>query len=217
MPLTTPLLPLTVSASAVSPSSLARFPDSASLRLRDYPDDQFVSGSCSAASSDAPALAPSSSKSNPPAPSARPSTHSRRLTLSRFPLLRNGSRELYRSPSAHFKASSVSPTAPATGAPRTSSSIARGRDSSPTREHSADSHEADLATKEAGHQGQTARPRATKPDKMHQTSSRLLRMTDDERPYTRVSVFYCLQHQPQSVSKQLGAYQCTLGKWSNSS
>jgi hypothetical protein len=28
--------------------------------------------------------------------------------------------------------------------------------------------------------------------KMHQTSSRLLRMTDDDRPFTRVSVSYML-------------------------
>jgi hypothetical protein len=42
---------------------------------------------------------------------------------------------------------------------------------------------------------------------MHQTSSRLLRMTDDERPYTRVSaLFICTSsntHHPRATSQSL--------------
>ncbi|CAO2658754.1 Nn.00g064770.m01.CDS01 [Neocucurbitaria sp. VM-36] len=194
MPLTTPFLPLTVPASAVSSSSFIDIGDREPVRSTHYQQpDPLTLGLYSAASDPLP-LAPTtspSSQANPPAPSSRPSFHARRYTLSRFPLLRKGSRELSRSPSAHAKGSSVPATTPtaspflATGAPRASSSTARGRDSSPAREPAADSHEANTITEEAEQSGHTARPRAGKPDKMHQTSSRLLRMTDDERPYTR--------------------------------
>jgi hypothetical protein len=77
----------------------------------------------------------------------------------------------------------------ATGAPRSSQSLARAPDLSPTRDPAASPHDdGDVIAEEAENtQHPSQRPRAGKPDKMHQTSSRLLRMTDDERPFTRVS------------------------------
>ena len=149
-----------------------------------------LSHSFSAARSDRPP--PSSSSS-----SSRSINHARRYTLSRFPLLRKGSRELARSPSTSSSASK----SPAdslfhpTGAPRPSQSIARGPEFAAAREPAPSTHrDGDVIAQEATTTTrQPLRLKAQKPDKMHQTSSRLLRMTDDERPYTRVStiVYYC--------------------------
>jgi len=121
------------------------------------------------------------SDSLPPPPSSRSATHARRYTLSRFPLLRKGSRELTRTPSVSSISSSASKTHAdslfhLTGAPRSSHSIAR----EPPTSAPQDSHP--VADESREH---------AKPDKMHQTSSRLLRMTDDERPYTKVSTTTC--------------------------
>jgi hypothetical protein len=141
-----------------------------------------------------PLLAPRSAASPSSAPSldqlittaiARPSAHSRRLTLARFPLLRKGSRELTRSPSLKLAPqTAVHSPFLALGAPRASSSIARGPESLPTREPVNDDSETDVIAVE--HTRAADPSRVEKPDKMHQTSSRLLRMTDDERPFTRV-------------------------------
>jgi hypothetical protein len=198
---TTSLLPLTASVSSV-PDSLSP-PTSEPLHPQphghddghdddnnDNDDDDRVRLPTAPASagSDAPASTSSASKSNPPPPSSRAINHARRYTLSRFPLLRKGSRELSRTPSTTKSPSAESPFH-ATGAPRSSQSLARGPDFSPARESAATPHDdGDVIAEEAEHtQHQLERPRASKPDKMHQTSSRLLRMTDDERPYTRVS------------------------------
>jgi hypothetical protein len=187
---TTSLLPLTVSVSSV-PDSLSP-PTSEPLHPR--PHDQHkddrdrLPSAPASAGSDAPASTPSVGKSNPPPPSSRAAiNHARRYTLSRFPLLRKGSRELTRTPST-TKSPAESPFY-ATGAPRSSQSLARGPDLSPTHESAASLHDdGDVIAEEAeSTQLLSARPSAGKPDKMHQTSSRLLRMTDDERPYTRVS------------------------------
>lgn len=205
---TTPFLPLTVQASAVSSSSQPTQQDPEPSTIAEHNHHHYPTLPPSAASGLPPSLTASTGKSNPPAPSSRPSNHSRRYTLSRFPLLRKGSRELSRTPSTHFKINSSSQqgqaTAPtdspflATGAPRASSSIARGRDPSPAREPTTDSHEPDVITEEVEQKGHADRTRAGKPDKMHQTSSRLLRMTDDERPYTRVS--FSVFHTVSTVS-----------------
>jgi hypothetical protein len=174
---TTPILPLTVSVSSppTSPSLITREP------LSKRPDEQhhcdigpFAPPAPPSAVSDAPSSTFPASKSNP---SVRPSSHARRYTsLSRFPLLRKGSRELSRTPSS-AKSPAASPFH-ATGAPRASSSTARASESPPAATH----EDADVITEPP-----KITQRAGKPDKMHQTSSRLLRMTDDERPFTRVS------------------------------
>ncbi|KAF2035478.1 RGS-domain-containing protein [Setomelanomma holmii] len=183
MLLTTPFFPLTVPASTSSASvPVAVFIDGPlHASQHDVSEPIFAP-----APADPPAAVPASTTSVP----ARPQVHSRRLTLSRFPLLRKTSRELGRSPSLHHKGSNNTTPPPshspflATGAPRASSSIVRAEDDSPTRASTVRSHEADISEEtEIG--TQAARLRETKPDKMHQTSSRLLRMTDDERPYTR--------------------------------
>lgn len=189
---TTSLLPLTVSVSSV-PNSLSPPPPSEPLLPR--PDHQHKDDSDrlpsapASAGSDAPASTSPASKSNPPPPpsSRGPINHARRYTLSRFPLLRKGSRELSRTPST-TKSPAESPFY-ATGAPRSSQSLARGPDLSPAREFAASPHEDGdvIAEEEEATRHLSERLRAGKPDKMHQTSSRLLRMTDDERPYTRVS------------------------------
>jgi hypothetical protein len=190
MPLTTPFVPLTVSFSS-APSPSAVFVDSqppsagprhttARNTTREPADDaeqtdQFVSA------------APDPPPSFTAPPAARPSTHSRRLTLSRFPLLRNkSSRELARSPSILKSSTAPPPTHSllATARPRTSTSTLRGRQTSPSRAPSVHGHERDTS-EEADPPTRTA---PANKDKMHQTSSRLLRMTDDERPYTRVCV-----------------------------
>ncbi|KAF1928694.1 RGS-domain-containing protein, partial [Didymella exigua CBS 183.55] len=133
-------------------------------------------------------------------PAARSS--SRRLTFTRFPLLRKGSRELTRATSGHFRGSSISAAAPpsradspffSTGAPKASrTSFARGRteppasDLSSAREPSAPASVRSGSGEEPGNtSGPASLPQAAHAGKMHQTSSRLLRMTDDERPYTR--------------------------------
>jgi len=185
---TTSLLPLTASVSSV-PDSLSP-PTSEPLHPR--PDhhhhhnpDRLPIAPASAGS-DAPSATSSGSKNSPPPPSSRAINHARRYTLSRFPLLRKGSRELSRTPST-TKSPAESPFY-ATGAPRSSQSLARGPDLSPAREPASPHDDGDVIAEEAENTHRLPdRPRAGKPDKMHQTSSRLLRMTDDERPFTRVS------------------------------
>jgi hypothetical protein len=181
---TTPLLPLTVSA-AEEPPSLTL---SANEPLRDEQHKGHKDRPApSSAASDAPASTSSSGKSNPPvASSARSFTHARRYTLSRFPLLRKGSRELSRTPSASSKSPAESPFH-ATGAPRASQTISRGPDISPAREPATPTPEDSNVIAEEAENTPQHLSRAARPDKMHQTSSRLLRMTDDERPFTRVS------------------------------
>lgn len=190
MPLTTPFLPLTVPAYPATPQ-LATFVNGVN------PAPHAESIPPPAPSSLPPTAAPTVlHRTASTAPAARSGVHSRRLTLSRFPLLRSkGSRELARSPSTSLHSKSGTPTPPtspdspflATGAPRSSTSIARACDIA--REPAAeDVHEVDVITEEAENFSRPATPSVpSKPDKMHQTSSRLLRMTDDERPYTRVS------------------------------
>lgn len=150
------------------------------------------------------------------APAAAPHIITRRLTLSRFPLLRKGSRD--HSHHAHYHAhhhahhahhhargkSISTPALPAiadspfltTGAPRASSSFARASvdHHSPSPAPPARlSHDAERLSQELPNTQQPAHlQRAGHPAKMHQTSSRLLRMTDDERPYTRVSGLFFL-------------------------
>jgi hypothetical protein len=185
MPLTTPFLPLTVPASTSAASlPIAVFVDGPPHASQHDQREPFAP-----APADPPAAIPAFTTTVP----ARPQVHSRRLTLSRFPLLRKTSRELRRSPSVNHKGSNTTTTPPsadspflATGAPRASSSIVRGQEASPPRASTTRSHEADIS-EEADFDTQAASPRETKPGKMHQTSSRLLRMTDDERPYTRAS------------------------------
>lgn len=198
MPLTTPFLPLTVSASAVS-ANLSVFGHSEPTTN----DFQKHAGFASPVFSAAPhpsslalahSTASNTARDSSPAP-ARPGSHSRRYTLSRFPLLRKGSRELTRAPSTHLKPTTAAPAAPAespflaTGAPRASSSTARASDVSAPSEP-ADALDAGIA-EEQDPSATADRPHPGRPDKMHQTSSRLLRMTDDERPYTRVSARDC--------------------------
>jgi hypothetical protein len=191
MPLTTPVS-LSVSASTSSSSS-STFPTA--VFVEEQPSstgthkhkqtDQFASTALDPHTTNTPVLTPA-------VVAARPNVHSRRLTLSRFPLLRKGSRELGRTPSTSAKASNTTtpPThtqllAPATLTSRASISTLRGSLSSSTVDgHEAPpSEEVDNSTKAAPAQ------RTARADKMHQTSSRLLRMTDDERPYTRVGHF----------------------------
>ncbi|RAR14706.1 rgs-domain-containing protein [Stemphylium lycopersici] len=184
---TTSFFPLTVSVSS-EPDGLNP-PTSESLQSRPYeqhkvPRDRLSTAPSSEAS-DAVSVTSSTSKNDPPASSSRSLPHARRYTLSRFPLLRKGSRELSRTPSS-TKSPADSPFH-ATGAPRASQSIARGPDISSARESTSSLHNEGYATTEEARNTphSSERPRAGKPDKMHQTSSRLLRMTDDERPYTR--------------------------------
>ncbi|KAF3007768.1 hypothetical protein E8E13_010194 [Curvularia kusanoi] len=194
MPLTTPFLPLTVSAASLSSSASSSSgetpyigPDSDEPQLRF--DLEAVSEAVATTT---------------PAPATR--TNSRRLTFNRFPLLRKGSRELTRATAAHFRGSSISAAAPpsradspflATGAPRASrTSISRGRPEHPTLDLSTPRDPSISASLRSGSIGGeelgTLHDRdsaslhvAAQSAKMHQTSSRLLRMTDDERPYTR--------------------------------
>jgi hypothetical protein len=139
-------------------------------------------------------LASSAPRNDRPASQSRPN-HARRYTLSRFPLLRKGSRELARTHSTSSKSPADS-LFHSTRPSRPSHSIARGPDPPAARElASSANHDGDVIAQEARSTPQTTR--ADRPDKMHQTSSRLLRMTDDERPYTRVStrnllLFSCL-------------------------
>ena len=214
MPLTTPFLPLTVSAASLSSSDSSHTgehpqpgPDSDEPQLRFDLEALSAVSEASATSKPAPSTAP-------PAPSARSS--SRRLTFTRFPLLRKGSRELTRATSAHFRGSSISAAAAAaaappsradspflpTGAPRASrTSFARGRSEHPNLDLSTTRDPSPSASLRSGsvegeepetpHDRDTASLQpAAHPAKMHQTSSRLLRMTDDERPYTRVSALF---------------------------
>lgn len=203
---TAPFLPLTVSAAASSSSLVAPalddpfepFAPFATSSAGHYYDQRATRAHYPA--SDTSSLTPSTTTTaDPPAPSSRSSNHSRRYTFARFPLLRKGSRELTRGPSF---LKGISPTATptdspffATGAPRASFSLARGPDHSPAREPNHHHHyyhhhqrETDVITEEEAQTSQADSSRADKPDKMHQTSSRLLRMTDDERPFTRVSL-----------------------------
>jgi hypothetical protein len=184
---TPPLLPLTVPVSEA--------PKSLTLPAHEpLPDEQhkghkdaLALALAPSAASDAPALTPSVGKSNPPAASsAKPFTHARRYTLSRFPLLRKGSRELSRTPSASSRSPAGSPFH-ATGAPRASQPVARGPDISPARDSATPTPEDSNVIAEEAENTPQHLSRAARPEKMHQTSSRLLRMTDDERPYTRVS------------------------------
>jgi hypothetical protein len=196
MPLTTPFLSLTLSVSADT-SDIATFAKEATPTSTDPVEqkDRALATRSAAPYSPAPPLSSSTSNNTTTAP-ARPSAHSRRLTLSRFPLLRKGSREQSWSPSTHFKGSSTAPPEPAeslflsTGAPRASSSIARGPEISPARGTAVDdSHDTDVIVEDLENTPHAARTSTVrKPDKMHQTSSRLLRMTNDERPYTSVSI-----------------------------
>ncbi|KAG9204478.1 hypothetical protein G6514_000936 [Epicoccum nigrum] len=199
MPLTTPFLPLSVSAADLSSSA-----SSSSGETTDIGPETELRFDLEAVK-EVPATATATAITTP-APAAR--SNSRRLTFNRFPLLRKGSRELTRATSAHFRGSSTSSSAAAppsradspflpTGAPRASrTSFARGRtehpnlDLSTTRDPSASAslRSGSVEGEEPGtpHDRDTASLQpAAHPAKMHQTSSRLLRMTDDERPYTR--------------------------------
>ncbi|CAA9964180.1 Developmental regulator flbA [Pyrenophora teres f. maculata] len=190
---TTTLLPLTESVSSV-PDSLTK-PASEPLDSRAHHSDRLPSAtepSSSSSSSpsppasaaeDSPVLTASLSHTNPPPPPSRSANHARRYTLSRFPLLRKGSRELSRTPSttANPAPSPLHSTRP----PRASQSIARPPDTSATRQNPTSPHQKATLTAPDSRQRVAQRPGEGKPDKMHQTSSRLLRMTDDERPFTR--------------------------------
>ena len=203
---TTSLLPLTASVSSV-PDSLSP-PTSEPLHPRPdhhhHHDPDRLPIAPASAGSDAPSATSSASKNSPPPPSSRAINHARRYTLSRFPLLRKGSRELARTPSTSAKSPAESPFY-ATGAPRSSQSLVRGPDLSPARESPAAAPHEDgdaIAEEEEATRHLSERPRAGKPDKMHQTSSRLLRMTDDERPYTRVSTIISVTANVPGPSKE---------------
>jgi GTPase-activating protein SST2 len=217
MPLTTPFFPLTASQPALSSSpSSSSSSSSSSSPSAPHPVDSphcdssattttTTTNSSSSTTHDAPLSSPFAPPpyavpsgllplafpptiANPKSSSSsRPPSHGRRYTLSRLPLLRKGSRELSRSSSAlsirntaSHNESTDSPFV-ATGAPRASSSISRGRNT--IAEHSDSEDDKDDCTRT-----QSRASRAGYPDKMHQTSSRLLRMTDDERPFTRVRI-----------------------------
>lgn len=200
MPLTTPFLPLTVSAASLSSSNSSHTgeqPDTGPDT--DEPQLRFDLEALSAVSEASATTAPTSTA--PPA-----ARTGRRLTFTRFPLLRKGSRELTRVTSGHFRGSSISAAAPPsraespfllTGAPRSSrTSFARGRTEQPVSDLSGARESSVPASLRSGsgeeEPANTSEPnslqQAATAAKMHQTSSRLLRMTDDERPYTRVSV-----------------------------
>lgn len=222
MPLTTPFLPLTVSAASFSSFNSSQIGEP-NITGPDIEEPQLrFDLEALAAVSEASANTNTTSAAAPPAPSAR--TSSRRLTFTRFPLLRKGSRELTRTTSAHLRGSSISATAPPsradspflfTGAPRPSStSLARGRSEylnlefSSAREPSAHSslRSGSIRGEEPGNtKDATSLQNAAQSGKMHQTSSRLLRMTDDERPYTRVSasrVSCSSKHRQANASRQ---------------
>ena len=210
MPLTTPFLPLSVSAADLSSSASSSSGETTDIGPEN--ELRFDLKAVKEVPSIAAAAAAAATATTTPAPAARSS--SRRLTFNRFPLLRKGSRELTRATSAHFRGSSISAAAAAaapsradspflpTGAPRASrTSFARGRTEDPNldlstardRSASASLRSGSVEGEEPGtpHDRDTASLQpAAHPAKMHQTSSRLLRMTDDERPYTRVSALF---------------------------
>ena len=205
---TTTLLPLTESVSPVPDSLTSSTTEPALLHSRADRRDRLGPPSSppsppsppASAASDAPALTSSLTKSDPtpPPPSSRSANHARRYTLTRFPLLRKGSRELSRTPST-TASPAHSPFYP-TGAPRASQSIARGPDTCAARQSPTSPHQEATVTAQDAPDTRprvAERPGEGKPDKMHQTSSRLLRMTDDERPFTRVStpVFFSISSQ----------------------
>ena len=204
MPLTTPFLPLSVSAADLSSSA-----SSSSGETTDIGPENELRFDLEAVK-EVPSIAAAATATTTPAPAAR--SNNRRLTFNRFLLLRKGSRELTRATSAHFRGSSISAAAAPpsradspflpTGAPRASrTSFARGRTEDPNldlstardRSASASLRSGSVEGEEPGtpHDRDTASLQpAAHPAKMHQTSSRLLRMTDDERPYTRVSALF---------------------------
>ncbi|KAJ4354738.1 AMSH/STAMBP protein ubiquitin specific-protease [Ascochyta clinopodiicola] len=205
MPLTTPFLPLTLSAASLSSSNSSHAGDeslSHSGPDLDEPQLRFDLEALAAVSEASATTHPHASALPAlPAPFARSTSTSRRLTFTRFPLLRKGSRELSRAASAHFRGSSFSAAAPpsrvdspvpSTGPPRHSRpSFARDRTEPPTLHPStardpSSPRSASIGGEELGDtQTPTSLQQAAHSGKMHQTSSRLLRMTDDERPYTR--------------------------------
>ena len=210
MRLTTPFLPLSVSAADLSSSASSSSGETTDIGPEFEPrfDLEAVK------EAPAPAPAPAATATTSSASAAR--SNSRRLTFKSFPLLRKGSRELTRATSAHFRGSSISAAAAAaaappsradspflpTGAPRASrTSFARGRSEHPNLDLSTTRDPSPSASLRSGsvegeepetpHDRDTASLQpAAHPAKMHQTSSRLLRMTDDERPYTRVSALF---------------------------
>ncbi|KAF2848940.1 RGS-domain-containing protein [Plenodomus tracheiphilus IPT5] len=198
-----PFIPLTVSAPSDA-SSLHLFGDDDDAADEPLPSaehahhDQRYQRPARTPCADPHALSltPSTGKSTSSAPSSRSTTSGRRYTLARFPLLRKGSRELTRWPSTNTKGNSpVESPFLATGAPRPSISTPRGRDTSPARRSIAEPREPDVINEEAEPTEHLGRKQL---DKMHQTSSRLLRMTDDERPYTRVSLHLLLHSIPMT-------------------
>ncbi|KAF2740880.1 RGS-domain-containing protein [Polyplosphaeria fusca] len=185
MPYTTPYLPLTVASSVKSPSVL----------ITPSPSPAIAPAAAAAALPDRPVAAP---------PASRPYGERRRSSLaSRFPLLRKASRDVSTASasthsSLHSRGSSASVHLPqpqpqpahspflSTGAPRASSNAPRGR----IEPRADDGSETSLdRTRQKSLSAASAvavsRGAADKDRKMHQTSSRLLRMTDDERPFTR--------------------------------
>lgn len=220
-------MPFPTTSLPPSPPSVSPVPDSPNLATNALSPEPSLSPAAAAATASptphddghrdtrdhqpiAPASAPADALSRPfsvarsdrPPPSSSSSSsrsinHARRYTLSRFPLLRKGSRELARSPSSSSASKSPADSLfHPTGAPRPSQSIARGPELAAAREPAPSTHrDGDVIPQEATNTSrQSLRLRAQRPDKMHQTSSRLLRMTDDERPYTRVSsivYYYC--------------------------
>ncbi|EMD97665.1 hypothetical protein COCC4DRAFT_201206 [Bipolaris maydis ATCC 48331] len=211
-------MPFPTTSLPPSPPSVSPVPDSPNLATNALSPEPSLSPAAAAATASptphddghrdtrdhqpiAPASAPADALSRPfsvarsdrPPPSSSSSSsrsinHARRYTLSRFPLLRKGSRELARSPSSSSASKSPADSLfHPTGAPRPSQSIARGPELAAAREPAPSTHrDGDVIPQEATNTSrQSLRLRAQRPDKMHQTSSRLLRMTDDERPYTR--------------------------------
>lgn len=200
---TTSLLPLTVPPSVDSltlPTSVSSQPNGG---IAAHQHHHHLPLPSSASAVNPPALTASTGKTTSSAPASRSSNHARRYTLSRFPLLRKGSRELNRTPSTHLRGSGSQTPSPTdspftpSGAPRASLSATRRPENISTRESTCDSHEVDVICEEAELKTLSDDLSADHTDKMHQTSSRLLRMTDDERPFTRVSftaftfVFFC--------------------------
>lgn len=168
--------PLAAAAAQASPSPSPSPPPQPASDRHDTPDRSAAPSSASSASLSLSSLS-SSSRSR-----SAHQHHTRRYTLARFPLLRKGSRELSRTPSA-ASASSSSSALPfhSTGAPRPSHARARSSlDASSLCLYDADQDVQPPPRLPPA-------PRRRRSDKMHQTSSRLLRMTDDERPFTRVS------------------------------
>ncbi|KAL5120119.1 hypothetical protein ACEQ8H_001944 [Pleosporales sp. CAS-2024a] len=191
MPLTTtPLAPLSTPASSTptttssSTSSLSASAAAsaaaaaAAAASASCPAALFVDGQPSASAADplaATAATTTTTTTTPPAaPAPARPAHARRLTLSRFPLLRKGSRELARPPST-TPSLLTHALLPSVLAPRASTPTLPGPDPSCTGHNPPEPPTAPTAPPQP----------APKPAKMHQTSSRLLRMTGDERPYTR--------------------------------